>query len=317
MEHKLVSASLLARRAYGRYARQGFYAGEADKKCGKLFFVNNFKELVENPPQGIAESARNKMAVFYTDGNSFTQLSGRTVEERKAFSTQLRRLMRKELLTPLLEELEKLQQNEHTRKFVSIEGEEEAGGKGLLRFETLLWGGDEVMFVMPAWLGLWFTARFFQLIRDWQSPAGESLTFGAGLLICNYKTPIRVAKKIVKNELAEAAATWGKQQKSTQNAISIFVMESIEPMEEGLLEIRKRQLGLKDNLEDALIIPGDKLDEALKKAQELRERFPDMEIVLWDERYTTEEAIRRLGKRSDDLDAVAAQIILEEYLHSL
>lgn len=51
--------------------------------------------------------------------------------------------------------------------------------------------------------------------------------------------------------------------------------------------------------------------------ERLREFLPGMEIILWDERYTTQEALRRVGRRREDLDAVAAQIILEEYLHSL
>ncbi len=49
----------------------------------------------------------------------------------------------------------------------------------------------------------------------------------------------------------------------------------------------------------------------------LKELLPGIEVLLWDERYTTQEALRRVGKRREDLDAVAAQIILEEYLSSL
>ena len=49
----------------------------------------------------------------------------------------------------------------------------------------------------------------------------------------------------------------------------------------------------------------------------LKELLPGIEVLLWDERYTTQEALRRVGKRSEDLDAIAAQIILEEYLSSL
>ncbi len=62
---------------------------------------------------------------------------------------------------------------------------------------------------------------------------------------------------------------------------------------------------------------GQRAREVREFVEKLRERLPDLEVVLWDERYTTQEALRRVGKHREDLDAVAAQIILEEYLQSL
>ncbi len=58
-------------------------------------------------------------------------------------------------------------------------------------------------------------------------------------------------------------------------------------------------------------------------ASRLKEAIPEVEIVLWDERYTTLEARSRLGnsstvkRKKGVLDAISAQIILEEYLLSL
>ena len=51
----------------------------------------------------------------------------------------------------------------------------------------------------------------------------------------------------------------------------------------------------------------------------LHARLPDIEIIRWDERYTSEEAKYRLagwkGKKvQGSVDQVAACIILEEYL---
>ncbi len=56
--------------------------------------------------------------------------------------------------------------------------------------------------------------------------------------------------------------------------------------------------------------------------EQLRKSLPDVPVVVWDERYTTQEAQRRLAdlppaRRREALDAVSAQIILEEYLRSL
>ncbi len=56
-------------------------------------------------------------------------------------------------------------------------------------------------------------------------------------------------------------------------------------------------------------------------AQNLKRSLPEIEIVLWDERYTTIEAQNRLKelpskKRKEMIDAVSAQVILEEFLMS-
>jgi len=62
---------------------------------------------------------------------------------------------------------------------------------------------------------------------------------------------------------------------------------------------------------------GRRAKEVRSFVERLRELFPDLEIILWDERYTTQEAMRRLGKGGGDVDSTAAQVILEDYLMSL
>ncbi len=58
-----------------------------------------------------------------------------------------------------------------------------------------------------------------------------------------------------------------------------------------------------------------------KFAQNLKRELPEVEIILWDERWTTDEAMRRLEglpprKKKELRDVVSAMIILEEYLSS-
>ncbi len=62
---------------------------------------------------------------------------------------------------------------------------------------------------------------------------------------------------------------------------------------------------------------GQRAREVRSFVEKLRKHLPDIEVLLWDERYTTQEALRRIGRRREDLDAVAAQVILEEYLLNL
>ncbi|WP_461829115.1 Holliday junction resolvase RuvX [Aquifex sp.] len=56
--------------------------------------------------------------------------------------------------------------------------------------------------------------------------------------------------------------------------------------------------------------------------EELKKELPDVEIILWDERWTTQEALRRLEglspkKKKELKDIMAAMIILEEYFDSI
>ena len=67
---------------------------------------------------------------------------------------------------------------------------------------------------------------------------------------------------------------------------------------------------------------GTRVKEVREFVRELERRIPDVEIILWDERYTTYEAESRLkgvhpSKRKAFVDAISAQVILEEYLDSL
>ena len=67
---------------------------------------------------------------------------------------------------------------------------------------------------------------------------------------------------------------------------------------------------------------GQRAREVREFVKKLEEHIPDVEIILWDERYTTYEAENRLrgiepSRRKALKDALSAQIILEEYLDTL
>ncbi len=67
---------------------------------------------------------------------------------------------------------------------------------------------------------------------------------------------------------------------------------------------------------------GKRAKEVREFAGRLKDHLGGVEIVFWDERYTTEEAMRRISdlppKRRKELkDEISALVILEEYLNSL
>ncbi len=67
---------------------------------------------------------------------------------------------------------------------------------------------------------------------------------------------------------------------------------------------------------------GRRAKEVREFVRKLSQHMSGVKILLWDERYTTEEAMRRLSdlplkKKKELKDEFAALVILEEYLHSL
>ena len=63
----------------------------------------------------------------------------------------------------------------------------------MFRLETLLWGGDEIIWVVPAWKG-WELLQFF--FTEFRYPASAPLTFSAGLVFCHKKAPIHTIRSL-------------------------------------------------------------------------------------------------------------------------
>ena len=75
-----------------------------------------------------------------------------------------------------------------------------------VRIETLLWGGDELIWVVPAWCGMEAVQFFFDNTNTkdavWEVN-GRRLTHAAGVVFCSCRAPIRSVVKLAK-ELAES-----------------------------------------------------------------------------------------------------------------
>lgn len=169
-------------------------------------FAHDFESISTDSSRGILNR---KMAVIYADGNSFGRhaQSAKTPEELMAWDKNIRALrshMLASLLQPYLEE----QTN---------------SGKGPIRMETLLWGGDEIMFVVPAWTALDFVQRFFEVTQDWQYEK-QALTHSIGLVLCHHNAPIRAVKDLAKH-LADKAK---EETNRNCNAMHCAVLESFD-----------------------------------------------------------------------------------------
>ncbi len=308
-----VSTSVAARRKYGRTQRQQFYADElgADatsyilgKGDDRLVFTDSIEDIVDDPPSALKVSLNRKVALVYADGNSFG--AAREKLGTPAFSAEVKKLQ-KAMLAGMLEWLAagaRHKDEEIRQAFRVVDAHKHGPG---LRFETLLWGGDETMFVMPSWLATAFVELFFDLTGEWKI-GGQKLTHALGIVIANAKTPVRQLQKIAK-EAADAAKDLGLR---GENSATFEIFESLAPPDVSIVPMRKHLYGI-DNDDDLnyltqqLALPGDKFGEAMRLIERLSGDggFPRSQIYA---------ALRKARQASQSLmDRDSEQAVLREF----
>lgn len=236
IEVKRVSASTAVRNANGRHQKRRFYEClfeelgiEANTPS---HFALEFSQIATVPNKlasfhGDIARLHGKFAVIYLDGNRF----GKTMREHctdvakhQAWDEALRH-SRAQFIAKLFDTIEKPSSN--GQSFWHFHGR----SAHRLQLETLLWGGDEIIWVVPAWQGWQFLCRFFQ---EWQFPPPESendsflrnignLSHAAGVVFCNHKAPIHRTTDLVKS-LGDAA----KEVARDQNLVGYEVLESFD-----------------------------------------------------------------------------------------
>jgi len=218
-----VSSSIAARHDYGRKQKLEFFKDEAEFTEKK--FVTNLKELVglnkceKNEEQCKVYvkqigNLKDKIAVLYFDGNGFGDMQSKcnTSEDLKDFDNTVQNA-RKAWLSSFLEKIK------NDPDFLTDD-------KKRIRLEILLWGGDEVLLVVPAWCGFKTLQYFYN--HDWKMFKGKSLTHAGGLVFCHANAPIQRIQKVAK-ELAEITKEdCEKQGNKNVDAFEYVVLESID-----------------------------------------------------------------------------------------
>ncbi len=253
-KHACVSESVHRRFRYGLAAREGndgghlqsFYTDETDGSAAEVIhaaaFAKDLHEIADDPQRG---NLSGKLAVFYADGNRFSALVRglSTHEELDTFDQDLR-AKRKALLAGLLNWAWRTKGMRHGKR---------------LRFEVLLWGGDELMIVVPAWCGIALLAQFFTLTDGWapkvpaklaadlRQPnakpaltAAGHLTHAAALVMCNAKTPIARIRTLT-NELAQRCKD--RLGNNVANVYEALALESVDYPAEALDSFYERRVG--------------------------------------------------------------------------
>lgn len=216
-----LSKSAFTRFDAGSKLRGTFYKREAGAAFEELNFTKDLGELSEKSTKA---NLNGKIAVIYLDGNRFGMLQQHCIDEPKqrTFDDYVQGV-RRDYLDAFLN---------HAK-----DNGDYMTDDGRLRIEVLMWGGDEILLVVPAWCGLDALSFFFEQSHDWRFD-GEPLTHAAGLVFAQHKTPLTRLIKLAK-DLAEGIKVRLPVDK-TCNGYDYVVLESIDYPTEALERFRER-----------------------------------------------------------------------------
>jgi hypothetical protein len=233
-------ASVVARKDEGKGQRSLFYARWTERvEHYQDKFTDDFATL-SGGWTGATGNLDHKIAVFYADGNDFGRrlAACKDAEKLATFDAAIKDA-RKSMLIALLDEAQK------DTAWKTEEGKQ-------IRLETLLWGGDELMLVVPAWKGLELAQFFFKHIEkmEWQ---GEALTHACGLVFAHHNAPISRITRLAQN-LAEQ----GKLKTRTASTLTWTVLESFDHIGNDMAYFLERRYAVKEtqpNWECLLLAP--------------------------------------------------------------
>ncbi|WP_295435984.1 hypothetical protein [uncultured Thiodictyon sp.] len=232
-----VSTSVRERWSHGVTRKQGFYRDEAglttDHPAYPFRYSRDLGDLARDRRAG---NLNGKVAVIYADGNRFSSIREETCKRFKSLEKFDRAI--KDRRRVYLNDLLRFMATDE--RFFLASG----NGVGRLRLETLLWGGDELLLVVPAWCGFDVLQHLFTSFAGWAHD-DRSLTQAVGLVFCRAKTPIQrsmtlarqLADRIKARLQAEARGKNEQERLDSQlkNRFDYMVLESVDfPVEDDL-----------------------------------------------------------------------------------
>jgi len=233
-EKRFVSDSVRVRRSHGTEAKQSFYREWAG--IAKLEFTRDLEELSEYEND---DNLNHKIAVIHLDGNGFGAIVRKlckTAADLTAFDTSLRNKQ-----SAVLREL--IESNRAHADWTTA-----ADGRACHRLETLLWGGDEIIWVTPARTGWQTLSLFYQRSTDppWSFAAssGEvaALTHSASIVFCHHNAPIHRIRRLagrLTDEVKEVKTPGAKG-----NFFTYQVLESFDHLESKEERLRRTAITL-------------------------------------------------------------------------
>ncbi len=291
-ENKFVSERVFQRREYGKTQKQIFVKNEIQEINKELkeeinkYFAYHLDSLTNNSAKG---NLHHKMAVIYLDGNDFGK-EQRTldVEDLKNFD-QLKTKFQREFLSSLV------------NKVISEEDWVD-NDKQHYQMEILLWGGDEICLVVPAWKGWEVIEQFYHHRFEWNS---KTLTHSIGIVFCHHNAPIRRVRK-----LAEDLAGLAKDKSRENNYFAYEILESFDHISKDLGEHRKSRCPQIEPINiNSMILDGNTIKEMYDDLIEIKTFFP--------KRKLTEIVINLLTKVENDSEKSERKIAVDSLIKSV
>jgi hypothetical protein len=224
-EARWLSTSVAARLNHGRKTRRSFFETRLGANTLEgVAFCQSFEDLVacDSGPTGAPETVRAKICVMHFDGDRFGEAAAEIGGVRFA---EMLGLKLDDVLRALVDDALAAEEREF----------QEADPR--LRIETLVWGGDDITIVVPAWRALRTLRAFYGAVDDWHA-GDRRLTFTGGAVIAHYKTPVRKLVRMAEEAMHEC------KEGGARGCFSIDVFESADAPENGLIAHRTKTMGV-------------------------------------------------------------------------
>ena len=227
--NKPASRSCLDRFVYGRDHRHQFYLNELEGyeptlDLAQFEVTQNLQDLANHHQFG---NLNDKIALIYFDGTKFGNIQKKceTIRQQQDFDNQLQNNQRSflsKLVNMAMEDV-----NFQTN--IDSSDNEPQTGKNPIRLETLMWGGDEVLLIVPAWQGMAVMQLFFELYKDW-TLMGKKVQYDGGIVFCSNKTPITHVRDLAR-DLADNCKEYRKENPEYHSDCCLWdylVLESVD-----------------------------------------------------------------------------------------
>ncbi len=293
-----VSAATEARHTFGREQKHSFYTEVASRLKMKVDwsgtrFAWDLQSLASDPTNANLDG---KIAVIHLDGTGFGRLQ-RSLVSSEATQRDWDREVQVRRGTFLVGLVECMRRNGFWRN-----------SKGELCIETLVWGGDDITWVVPARCGWTVAAKFFDAIETekWQikDPGGEThgLWYSGGLVYCHAEAPIhRIHQRArsLRNDLAKPASMAAGGSVANElnapkgsNALACVALESFDDIGGSVREVLAARHGLRPESDEtgkgrpvdslALVGPwlGRRMAQAAAAVRQLQGVIPRRKLII-------------------------------------
>lgn len=297
-EERLISRAVDIRRTEGRILRNRIYKDLLKEKVSDLpddpdnwIFTKNFETLSRRKEAGKLDG---KIAFIYLDGNRFGKIRDEKCRDADLYG-EFQKKIQKDLRNAALRAVLDFALKPENKPFRTVDEK--------VRLETLLWGGDDIEWIVPAWEALNVLEKFFETTKVADVFNGVKLTHSGGVVLCNHKLPILQIRRYARELCALAKDSIPKgaidEIGPEANRFAFLNIVSIDYMTGDMQEFIKsyyRPASVKD-----FIIPADSIKDLKKYLPVLKKHFPSNKL------YQLLGALR--NKQYDEVNEIFEKVI--------